>query len=345
MNKIWRYGLVAMLFVAAALFGYQMRSILVPIMGALILAYILEPIVVYLEAHRFTRVGATLAIYLLLFCIIAAFGLLGLPRLWQQILRAAELIPLYNEQLQNVLNQAAAFCQQFALPSVFSEMILGSLDQLEIKILALTARLMENLLSLLSHSLDIVLIPVLGFYFLKDKDFLQRQLWQLIPVKNRQEVTVMLRQMDYILRGFLSGSLTVGFCVALMVSAGLLIIGMDLPLLFGMIAGVFNVIPYFGAIIGMAPAVIFASFTSLKMAVSAATVMILAQQIESNLITPKIIGEKIGVHPIGVMIALLIGGKLWGIMGMLFAVPTAGLLKIALEFLYEKIIALSTEKI
>ena len=81
------------------------------------------------------------------------------------------------------------------------------------------------------------------------------------------------------------------------------------------------------------------------MAVSAATVMILAQQIESNLITPKIIGEKIGVHPIGVMIALLIGGKLWGIMGMLFAVPTAGLLKIALEFLYEKIIALSTEKI
>ena len=67
MNKIWRYGLVAMLFVAAALFGYQMRSILVPIMGALILAYILEPIVVYLEAHRFTRVGATMANYLLLF--------------------------------------------------------------------------------------------------------------------------------------------------------------------------------------------------------------------------------------------------------------------------------------
>lgn len=338
--RVIRFLLTTVLLCAALWVGYKIRFIFLPIALAFILAYLLEPTVVFFEKHRFNRTAAIGVIYGGLVLLLAAFIFWAQPKLSMQIEALAKLIPQYNVQLQEVFNKFSLAYERFGLPEQIEELIWQQFEQWEDKALSLIAQWFAGFITLVSHFWDIVLVPVLGFYFLKDKDLLQKQLWQLVPVKNRQEIAIMLREMDRILRGFLSGSLLVGFIVAAMVSGGLFFVGMSFPLLFGVIAGMFNIIPYFGAVIGMAPAIAFALFSSVKMAAAVLIVMVLAQQIESNFITPKIIGDKIGVHPAGVIVALLAGGGLFGIWGMLFAVPMVGVAKVFFAFVVDKIIHL-----
>jgi predicted PurR-regulated permease PerM len=156
----------------------------------------------------------------------------------------------------------------------------------------------------------------------------------LIPTRYRSGLVVIAHEVDEVIKKVIRGNLLVAALVAILATVGMMIIGMDFPLLIGILVGITNFIPYFGAIISTVPIILLALLKSKWLALYVLGVMVLIQQIEGNIISPKILGEYIGLHPLVIIFALLAGGSLWGFTGLLIAVPFAAVLKVLLKHVY-----------
>jgi predicted PurR-regulated permease PerM len=195
----------------------------------------------------------------------------------------------------------------------------------------------EGILSFLSgfggSLLNLVLGMVVSIYLLKDKDFFLR-LWRkslhlILPMKANAVVTETLSDINEVVSQFLRGQLLDALIIAVLSSIGLSIIGLDFALFIGCFAGMCNIIPYFGPIISMIPAGLVGLLTGgPKQALFALLVLIIIQQIDSNIIYPRVVGSSIGLHPLFVLISVTVGGYYGGILGMILAVPIAAIIKV-----------------
>lgn len=339
--KIMRLLVVSVLVGGSGWLFWQVRGVFAPFIVALLIAYLLEPLVQMGEKRQVSRVMALCYLYGLLGGILLIVGFWGMPKLISQLNNLVQILPEYMGNFQDYLTSLEKEYAKVQLPIGVEGVIRESLAKLEGMALGWVQMVLDGLMVFLANLLQIILIPILAFYFAKDKVYLQAQLWKLMPVRSRGELSLLWLEINQVLHGFLLGNLIVASLVAILTALGLMLIKMDFALIFGLVAGVFNIIPYFGPIIGMIPAVIFAFFISGKQALVVFLIMLAVQQIESNFISPKIIGEKVGVHPLVVIFALLAGGKLLGIWGLLFAVPLAGVLKVILVYVIDKTIRLT----
>lgn len=183
--------------------------------------------------------------------------------------------------------------------------------------------------------LNLALGAVVSFYLLKDHDFFLR-LWRktlhlLLPMEQSSKFTETLSEVDVVISRFLRGQLLDGLIIAILSSIGLTLVGLDFAVFIGCFAGIANIIPYFGPILGMIPAAIVGllsgNFTQAALAV---LVLFIIQQLDGAIISPKVVGSSTGLHPVFVLIAVTVGGSYWGILGMLFAVPVTAILKLFL---------------
>ncbi|MDD2483817.1 MAG: AI-2E family transporter [Eubacteriales bacterium] len=183
--------------------------------------------------------------------------------------------------------------------------------------------------------LNIVLGAVVSIYLIKDKDFF-KGLWTkatttLLPDKARFSLQRLLRDINQILSQFLRGQMIDALIIAILSSVGLTAIGLDFAVFIGCFAGLANVIPYFGPFLGMIPAVIVALLSgSFSQAILAVVVLFVIQQVDSNIIYPRVVGSSTGLHPVFILVAVTFGGYFWGIVGMLVAVPIAACIKLFL---------------
>ncbi len=182
-------------------------------------------------------------------------------------------------------------------------------------------------IGLFSRLFSLIIAPIISFYILKDLNYLEDNLWSLISEENREGVERLLSRINKSIFGFFKGQLTVSLIVGLMGTITLYLLGVRFYLIIGILFGVFNLIPYFGPIIGSLPGIIIASFSSLKLGVIVAIAFFIIQQVESSIIAPKIMGDRVGLHPTIIIFALLAGGELLGIVGMLIAIPIAAVFK------------------
>ncbi|MEA4987597.1 MAG: AI-2E family transporter [Anaerovorax sp.] len=183
--------------------------------------------------------------------------------------------------------------------------------------------------------LNFVLGTVVSFYLLKDRDFFLR-LWRktlhlLLPMEQSSKFSETLREVDVVIARFLRGQLLDGLIIAILSSIGLTLIGLDFAVFIGCFAGIANIIPYFGPILGMIPAAIVGLLSgSFSQAAFAILVLFIIQQIDGAIISPKVVGSSTGLHPVFVLVAVTVGGYYWGILGMLLAVPVTAILKLFL---------------
>ncbi|MEH7522525.1 AI-2E family transporter, partial [Bacillus sp. JJ1503] len=186
------------------------------------------------------------------------------------------------------------------------------------------------LINILNYSIIIALIPFISFYMIKDYDLMKRTLWYLTPRKWRQEGILFLRDIDKSLGGYIRGQIIV--CVAIGAISALLFwfVGMKYPLLLGLIIGLTNVIPYFGAFVGAIPAVIIAFAISIKMVIISVIIVFVLQFLEGNILSPLIVGKSLDMHPLVIMFALLAGGEAGGVIGLIIAVPVLAVIKVSL---------------
>ena len=321
-------------------------SVLTPFVVALVLAYILDPAVDALERRRVPRWIAILILALPVLALIALAVGVGIPALFRQVAEIVEETPAAIERLraQTVANNGRIF--GIDLPFVDERRLLEPIlsldgDRLNEIVRQRQRQIAENawaavlgvgrrlgvVLSILGY---VVLVPVLTYYLLHDFDSMRGRAADLIPLPRRASWLEFLTEYDRLLSRYLRGQLLAATTVGLLTTLGLWALGFPYPALVGVVAGVFNLVPYLGLVVSLVPAIIIALLSGEILASfgKIAIVFGAVQALDGTVIGPKIIGGSVGLHPVWVILALAAGGLFFGFVGLLIAVPAALLIKL-----------------
>lgn len=338
-KKTLRLILVGVMIVAALYLFYLVRVILPPFIMAVILAYLLHPLVETVEKRNVPKVLAILITYLSVISVVLALAFYGFPLILRELNTFAETIPDYTRQVQELLRDFYQDYRRVVIPESIRQVLNETIAGFESKMLQGVRAVAQGIINLFSQVLGLIIAPVLAFYMLKDAENISNKIVSVFPPGWRGEILSLWNQIDEVLVKFIRGHLLVALIVGILTSIGLAILKLKFALLLGIIAGLADLIPYFGPFIGAVPAVALALLQSKYLALYVVLVMIVVQQLESNLISPKILGESVGLHPLAVIFALLAGGHLFGIVGMLVAVPVTAVMKILLNYVITKLVS------
>lgn len=335
-KKLIRIIILGTLILAFSYFFILLFPITTPFFIAFLLAYLLDPLVDLLEKKGINRTWGILIIYLTLIAFITATLFYGLPRVIFELNKFADTIPAYTKQVQDFIKTFQKNYSRVNIPESIRIIIDDTIKEAENYLIQIFRSVAQGFLNFFTKIFDIILAPILAFYLLKDFDNIKSWFISLIPSGYQKELITLGQQMDKVLKSFLRGHLIVALLVGILTAVGLHLVGMEFAIVLGLVAGVFNIIPYFGPLFGIIPAVALALLQSKKTALYVFLIMVGIQQIEGNIISPKILSKSVGLHPLLIILALLAGGQLLGILGMILAVPLTGILKVLLSYIIKK---------
>jgi predicted PurR-regulated permease PerM len=317
---------------------YLLSDILLPFVAGMILAYLLDPVADFLERHGFPRWVAAGLITLLATTVVISALLLLVPLLQSQIVDFADRLPNYIELLREKAVALLAAVQSQVTPEEMASIrekiggaagpnALAWIGNLVTKVWGGGVALL-NLLSLL------VITPIVMFYLLRDWDGVVETIENWVPRQLAPVVREKTIEIDDVLSGFLRGQFTVCLLLGVLYAIGLSVVGLDFGLIIGFVTGLISFVPYFGMLIGFALGlgVAIAQFSEWQPIAMVAGVFVVGQFLEGNFITPKLVGDRIGLHPAWIMFALLAGGALFGFTGILIAVPMAAVVGVLGRF-------------
>lgn len=334
---------LAAIIIASVWLFYLLSAILMPFFIAALLAYLGGPIVDKLEQKKLSR---TLSVSIV-FGVLALAGLLLLlvllPMLTVQVGALFERLPEYLALFQtNVIPWLAA--TGFSVEVFDIEIIKQSITNYWPEV----GQLASNVIKYMTHSgtvamqwlVNLVLIPVLTFYLLRDWNFLVTRFRGLIPRSNADKVIALSLECDDMLAAFIRGQLMVMLALAAIYTIGLALIGLELALLLGVIAGAVSFVPYLGLIVGIALAGLAAylQFHQWLPVMMVVGVFGVAQMIEGMVLTPRFVGERIGLHPVAVLFSIMAGAQLFGFTGILLALPVAAVVVVLLRHAHQQYI-------
>ena len=320
---------------------YLLSPVLMPFLIAILLAYIGDPMVDMLD-KKIPRGISVLIVFLILTSFVLTLLFILLPLIESQLTSFVQAIPKYLDWVQHVI-----------LPWVVANLgVTGvELDFAEIKssikehwtkaggvAAGLVGTVSKSGLAIIGWAINIALVPVLTFYILRDWDILKARILELMPRKSQPGILVIVKDSDSVLSAFLRGQLMVMFVLGAIYSVGLWLIGVDFSLLIGMLAGIVSFVPYLGFIVGIFVAGIAAmvQFHDVYQLLPVLMVFGIGQLFESFLLTPLLVGDKIGLHPVAVIFAVMAGGQLFGFFGILLALPVAAVVMVLLRHAHER---------
>lgn len=323
---------------------YLLAPVLTPFMVAVVLAYIGDPLVDRLEARKFSRTLSVTLVFLVLSIAALILLLILVPMLERQFVLLGSKLPHYLDTLQQkVLPSLSTYLgvdnatfDLATLKNMIREQWGGTVK-------GAFALLSRSGMTLLAWGANLMLIPVVTFYLLRDWDIMVARIHELVPRRAEAVVAQLARASDEVLGAFLRGQLLVMLALGTIYSVGLSLVGLELALLIGMLAGVVSFVPYLGFIVGIAAAGVAAllQFQELMPLIYVAAVFMVGQAAEGMLLTPLLVGEKIGLHPVAVIFAVLAGGQLFGFVGILLALPVAAVVMVLLRYTHEQYVGSS----
>lgn len=198
-------------------------------------------------------------------------------------------------------------------------------------IVDISSSTVERIIEIGENSLGYAVVPVLSYYFLIDEEIISEKLLMIFPVKSRRVVTNIAKDIDEILGRYIISQFILCFVIWIFTFVSLVIFKIEFPLLLSLINGLFNIIPYFGPLFGAVPIIIMALFQSTEKALWITLFLYIIQQIEGDVVSPKIIGYSTSMHPMIIILLILIGGKLGGLLGLIIAVPIGVIIKVIYE--------------
>jgi predicted PurR-regulated permease PerM len=324
-------GLIA---VAALYFIYLIRGALPPFIYAAIIVYLARPFVEMLAYRRVPRLMAVLIAYLIVFSLITLVMLFVVPILIQQI---EELVVLFPKALKAFEQYVSELRLRLPL-GVDLDSIVAAIQEQSTKVAVnVASNLPRTAIGLFGGIFDIVLGWLLAFYILKDLPAINETFLELLPKAYRKNVLHVFREVDFAVGGYLRGQVIVSLTVGIMITAWLVFLGVDFALLLGLMSGVLNIIPYFGAIVGGTAAVIVAMSHSTHQAILVIIGIAIIQQIDGLIVSPAVMRHTVNLHPTVVVFSLLVGASLFGFFGLIFAIPLAAALKaILLHYVFAR---------
>ena len=335
-KKNYWYIMSGVLLALLIYFIYLLRNIFLSLVLAIVLAYLLHPLVQAVEKRGVSRTASILFVYAATFFIAAGLLLYGMPHIISQLYKVADAIPGYAAQVQSFTASLQTEYARAGIPESLRRVIDERISWLEAMIIWQAERVVEILLGLAGYIFNIILAPIFAFYLLKDNELFTSRLVSFIPPGSREDVLALggeiSRVIDSFVRGYLLVSLVTGFLTGLAMT----LLNMEFALMLGIFAGLTNLIPYFGPLIGAIPAVALAMLVSKWMVLKVIIAYVIIQQIESTVIGPKIIGNRVGLHPLFVILVLLAGAQLYGLTGLILAVPVAAIWRVLFRFVFFK---------
>lgn len=316
---------------AVYLLRRQLAAVLTPVLIALTVAYILNPVVLWLEPRFRNRTAAVLLIFLVFFSLLAAIIVGFFPLFSDEVRELVERVPQYIQRGQGLWARVYAFCARLNLPPSIPGALEKGFQGAEARLLASLGKIPEITINVAKGIFTISLVIVLSFYFLRDFTLVKESFYYLIPRRSRPRARTILQEVDNSLGKYVRGELLLALVVGLLSYISLLILGVEFSLVWGIFAGLTNTIPYLGPFLGGAPAVLMALLTSPALALKTTLVFILIQQVECHFISPYILGKSVGLHPLVVFLALLVGGQFFGIWGLVIAVPVVAAARIVIR--------------
>ena len=332
-----------------AIFSFlgNILSILSPFIIALVIAYLLHPMVKWLELNLFKQVKIkpqykrTFSVLLTYLLIVGGFILFiystyvmigGQITNNVNVNNMIEAIMKYSQRYNDIFQSALAQLETSGLSTDVKEQFKSLIERMNGLMGSAINAAFDSIKQLGSNLINILLGAIIAFYVLKDLEYFKKltnDCFNVVFRKNSYKNTkLFFHDVDSVVSKFIRGQLLDAIIVGILCSIGLWIIGLDFPVLIGMTAGISNVIPYFGPIIGSIPAIIVGLLSGSPIkALFAVLVLLLVQQIDGAIISPKVVGESVGLHPVFVILSITIGGAYFGLLGMLLAVPAAGIIK------------------
>lgn len=310
---------------------YVLRSVLMPFVAGILVAYLLDPMVDRLQKFKMSRTCATLVVCVLTVLVVLPLLGLLLGMIENQVSLLLKITPKYLGLIMEKINPLLA-----KLIERFPELKDANLEEI-VKAnignaLKIAGKVLKGVISNSFAILNIVslllVMPVVAFYMLRDWDSFVKKTEGLLPKKSKKGIIDSFKEIDKIIAGFIRGQLSVCLILGVMYSIGLKLVGLELGLLVGFIAGIISFIPYVGSITGFVVGCVlaFAQYGDFSHVVYVIIVFMVGQFIEGNFLTPKLVGESVGLHPVWVMFALLAGGVLLGFLGLMLAVPIAAII-------------------
>ncbi len=325
--------LTALLF----LFIYEIRGVLSPFIYAFIIVYLLRPLVNLMVSRNIPRIVAVSIVYILVIFSLTLTFIFVVPMVIDQTSDLVNNFPEYSrEGLKSVSDLQIAF-YKIHLPAEVESLFEEIADSSRNSVLAIISKLPETTFSIFGGIFYIIIAPIIAFYILTDLPDIKQNLLEMIPSQSRSGLEKVLREIDLAVGGYLRGQVLISIIVGTSISIYLLVIGVKFAILLGMLAGVLNIIPYFGPIVGGGIAAIVALFDSPQLALFVIIGMIVIQQFDSAVISPTIMRHTVNLHPAIVIFSLLVGGTLFGFLGLLMAIPVAAVAKaLLLHFVYSQ---------
>lgn len=314
-----------------------LAPVLMPFVIAGVLAYMGDPLADRLEARGVSRTTA----------VVAVFSSLSVAALFVSLATLPILLEQFQLLLQRLL-QLFTWLQQIALPALRENLGLAAeTSNVETAKQALSEhwgsagallgyawqKLSGSSVLLLAWLANLALIPVVAFYLLRDWDVLIAHIHCLLPRQFEPKIVQIANECDEVLGAFARGQLLVMLSLAAIYTLGLWLVGLDMALVLGLLAGLASIVPYLGFIVGIiaSEAAAFFQFDGVLPMIAVAVVFGIGQLLEGMWLTPVLVGEKIGLHPVAVIFAVLAGGQLFGFLGVLLALPVAAVIKVMLS--------------
>jgi predicted PurR-regulated permease PerM len=345
-RKVLFYISSVLLILLFAYFAYHARyklgRIITPFLMAIVIAYILNPTVMRMERKGISRGVSILLMYLGVFLLIVSSSVFFIPNLISNTKELMVTLPEIIDKYQTMFNNFVSIIRSSRwsedIKSVLFREIQNNATAAQNYITDVLSRSLTTLIGAVTLISDLFLAMIIAYYFIKDKELFKSGFLFLVPRKWRNGLIKTGREVNSILANFVQGQLLTALIIGLLETIGLIIVGVKYSFVLGIIGGIANVIPYFGPVIGAIPAVALALIQSPVKALWTALVFIIIQQLDNSFISPKIIEGRLGLHPVTTILAVLVGGQFFGILGMLISVPIAAVLKVLIKRTIEAIV-------
>lgn len=317
-------GVVLLLF-------FRLGGLLCTLIVSAVFAYLLNKPLAAME-RKIRRQWALLIIFGLLAGIAAVLSVYIVPMLFRQAAYLVSYVPKVIESAVKMLDNAGSMAGE-----PLASMARQAFDGFNKRAVEWLGNSTISLAQGFSAGIGWALLsPVFTFYFLKDHEYFVDQIGYLIPLRYRSDLHMLYLSIDKAVGQFLRGQLLVSLGVAVMTTAGLLIIGVPVAPLLGLICGLCNMIPYIGPLIGAIPVALVSASMGWQTVLISVIVILVVQQLDNMIISPKIIGDSLRIHPIYIIIAIIAGSGLFGVMGLLLALPMLIVLKEIILFFFRK---------
>jgi predicted PurR-regulated permease PerM len=332
--------------VVAVLLLFVLRGILLPFVAGFALAYLLDPLADRLQKIGIGRLGASLLILVLFVLVFIITLMILVPFAVQQVGAFVERVPSYVARLQELANEQLR-------PLLLRLGANGSLPEMQTSVgnlisqgLAWIATFLQGLWSggqaLLGIFSLLVVTPVVAFYMLVDWDRMVKTVDSWMPVRQRDTIRVIARDIDRAIAGFVRGQALVCIILGTFYAVSLAVIGLNFGALIGMTAGLLSFIPYVGSLTGLILSMgvaIVQFWPDWTMILATLGIFVFGQFVEGNILSPKLVGDSVGLHPVWLMFALLAFGALFGFVGLLLAVPLAAAMGVIARFALRQYLA------